>query len=192
MMLDLFAECFSYCFRTPALSARASYLRDQSHHLYFYYCKVKDKMELSEFVLLMRGVAAELTFGAKLSNWRAHANVCILSGWELVFPWTQTSVKWHDIWKWLLQDWLISALKTSDSPTILNAKALTSFVNIKQNNCIGRFSDSLGKKHTLLPQKKSTSFPLWMSLVVVNSDNQRPVCTYSALCGRGKTATCEI
>lgn len=128
------AEHSSDRFRTRAFSACAAYLWGQPHHLYFYYCKVKENPEFSEFVLLMCGAAMELNFGAKRSSWRAHANVCILSDWEIVFAWTQTSVKGHDIWKWLLQDRLISALKTSDSPAILNAKTSTSFVNIKQNN----------------------------------------------------------
>lgn len=57
------------------LNTCSLYLWDQSHNLYFYYCKVKEKMELSEFVLLKCEVAMELTFGAKLRNWRAHANV---------------------------------------------------------------------------------------------------------------------
>lgn len=60
---------------------------------------------------------------------------CLNTKWlRDCFSWTETSVKWHDIWKQLLQDCLISALKTSDSPSTLNAKTSTSFVNIKQNN----------------------------------------------------------
>lgn len=42
--------------------------------------KWKKKTELSEFVLLVCGAATQLTSGAKLSNWRAHTNVCIQSG----------------------------------------------------------------------------------------------------------------
>lgn len=107
-------------------------------------------------------------FGAKLSNWRSQANVCILSGWEIVFPWNQTSVKWHDIWKWLHQDWLISALKTSDSPTILNPKTSTSFVNIKQNNGMhtnvwAGFQTAWEKSTLCLLPQKSTFSPWWTS-----------------------------
>lgn len=150
------------------------------------------KPELSDFLLLMHGVATELTSGAALSNWRAHANVWMLSGWEITFPWAQTSDKWHDIWKWLLQDWVISALRTSDSLAILNAKTSTSSVNIKQNNGLSTnvwtsFRSAWEKSPLcLLQQKKHLFFPsvnvclLW---VVVNSDTQSPVCACSALCG---------
>lgn len=39
---------------------------DQSHHLYFYYWKVKEKMELSEFVLLKFGVSHGVDFWSKI------------------------------------------------------------------------------------------------------------------------------
>lgn len=42
----------------------------------FIIAKWKKKTELPEFVLLVCGMATQLTSGAKLSNWRAHTNAC--------------------------------------------------------------------------------------------------------------------
>lgn len=106
---------------------------------------------------------------------------CLNTKWlRDCFSWTQTSVKWHDRWKQLFQDWLISALKTSDSPSIWNAKTSTSFVNIKQNNSVhtnvwAGFQTAWGKKVLFVATKKKHLFYLCkckLSRLVVNSVTQ--------------------